>query len=1134
MVKKLLFILVSILICTDSYADYWVDTNGAASWANCESGSELTGTNACSLATALANASAGDTVNLRAGTYTTAIHPANSGTNGNPITFQATSGESVIISGVNPHINLISGEDYITVKDINLRMTTNSGRYLWADGSVGGVLDGISVSQSGISYTAYNAFRFLNCTDWEIKNCTLGYTLDATSGTEMVHLLQANQRFYIHGNIFGNVTHTPLNIDSGSKYIIVRNNTFNNYWRHGIGCNRTAYYDGWTYPEYILIENNTFNEIAKDTETMPWLQDRDRNATPLAIGGHKLISRFNTFNKCDIPVFIYTSNNRPVYDHWHYHNTIYETYKYGSRSGMGGTSIASENVGSAVENFYWVNNIVWNNGYYNVRWNGTEGYLSNVNFDNNLFYMTGGDPLSISWFSDFYTTAATANSGESVFTNNVEGNPNLTNPDGGDYTLSGGSYAVDSARWIGTVSAKSGNLVTIGNNEAYAFPASNWNVPNQPISTYTIYDDDGDSYTVTDQTAHNQLTLADATNIQVGDTLTPVAFTSAAPDIGRYEYSGTPQNVLPTVSIDTPSGPQTIAVDGSVSFSCTASDSDGSIASYLWTFDASGIANDTSEDPGNKTFSAEGNYTVTVTVTDNSGGQASDSVEIQVGTPAAPTPYYEWEMEAANVVLDDQGNDNLTNNGSITTGGTEPDPPGYGSVGAVLNDAIPQYFSLTNANIGNAVCNGTDTDCTIIIAFRSDDLQTDYLYSIYQASSGERQLALGLFSGTPNFLWGYNDGDSYQNITISNTFTAGEDIIIGLSLNASAKTYTFLAQDVATGEYSQRTNSDTALTGTYNTGSSPLTIGTRSDGSTDRAFDGTIYWVRVYDDALSRSEMETVFENTAAVGDIERCFVTEQKTFTTDDTVTVRCDLSSSTTVDKTGGTPYIELETGGTDLQCSLDTGNGSGIEQLEFSGTVLAGMTASLINVTANGIQLNGGSLGGIDDTVATSGPGSIGYESQAAIDTSAIGSVTTMDVCDSDGNEITTNTLWKRAEYGNLKICWGEGAYFNSGPIEDIVIPFTITAGSPIDFKYAGTQPSGMGVSEACWLFEALIESDMEEKVNVTMDAVSDTTHGSTIIQDIEGNEISSYDMPQVQADGTYEVRIKGTPGFIFKAE
>ncbi|WP_136716643.1 PKD domain-containing protein [Halorientalis salina] len=67
---------------------------------------------------------------------------------------------------------------------------------------------------------------------------------------------------------------------------------------------------------------------------------------------------------------------------------------------------------------------------------------------------------------------------------------------------------------------------------------------------------------------------------------------------------------------------ETIAFDGSGS-----SDSDGTIASYEWTFDDGTTA--TGVDPTHA-FDATGNYTVTLTVTDDDGATATDAVEITI------------------------------------------------------------------------------------------------------------------------------------------------------------------------------------------------------------------------------------------------------------------------------------------------------------------------------------------------------------------------------------------------------------------------------------------------------------------------------------------------------------------------
>jgi PKD repeat protein len=67
--------------------------------------------------------------------------------------------------------------------------------------------------------------------------------------------------------------------------------------------------------------------------------------------------------------------------------------------------------------------------------------------------------------------------------------------------------------------------------------------------------------------------------------------------MGAIEYNTFPQNQTPTCVIDSPVGNQSIAVDASLSFSSTCTDSDGTIDVYNWDFDNSGIAQSTDETP---------------------------------------------------------------------------------------------------------------------------------------------------------------------------------------------------------------------------------------------------------------------------------------------------------------------------------------------------------------------------------------------------------------------------------------------------------------------------------------------------------------------------------------------------------
>ena len=77
-------------------ADYYVATNGS------DSASGTLGAPWQTIQKAATVMTAGDTCTIRGGTYRETVTPANSGTSGNPITYQAYSGETVVITGLEP------------------------------------------------------------------------------------------------------------------------------------------------------------------------------------------------------------------------------------------------------------------------------------------------------------------------------------------------------------------------------------------------------------------------------------------------------------------------------------------------------------------------------------------------------------------------------------------------------------------------------------------------------------------------------------------------------------------------------------------------------------------------------------------------------------------------------------------------------------------------------------------------------------------------------------------------------------------------------------------------------------------------------------------------------------------------
>uniref|UniRef100_A0A6M3XCL3 PKD domain-containing protein n=1 Tax=viral metagenome TaxID=1070528 RepID=A0A6M3XCL3_9ZZZZ len=208
-----------------------------------------------------------------------------------------------------------------------------------------------------------------------------------------------------------------------------------------------------------------------------------------------------------------------------------------------------------------------------------------------------------------------------------------------------------------------------------------------------------------------------------------------ADDVGAYEYASV--NINPTVTIDTPSDPQSISTGAALNWTCTASDSDGTISTYLWEFGVgSGIANSSSEDPGNKTFNNAGNFTVRVTVTDNDGGTGTDTVSVTVAGAGTWTDIKFWwrfeasDFSATNGTLDYSAGDDIAADNGTPTYSAGADLVGDGGKALTLNAQWERVtFTTAIVNIWDA---GTDlkigflwktrdaTDNTRILSFIQD------------------------------------------------------------------------------------------------------------------------------------------------------------------------------------------------------------------------------------------------------------------------------------------------------------------------------------------------------------------------------------------------------------------------------
>lgn len=129
------------------------------------------------------------------------------------------------------------------------------------------------------------------------------------------------------------------------------------------------------------------------------------------------------------------------------------------------------------------------------------------------------------------------------------------------------------------------------------------------------------------------------------------------------------------------------------------------------------------------------------------------------------------------------------------------------------------------------------------------------------------------------------------------------------------------------------------------------------------------------------------------------------------DVISIQVTFSEAVTVDTSGGTPYLTLETGATDRNASYSSGSGS--STLTFTYTVQAGdISADLDYVATTSLALNSGTInatvGGAAAILTLASPGaanSLGANKAIVIDTAAPGAPSAPDM--TLGTDSATNT-------------------------------------------------------------------------------------------------------------------------------
>jgi parallel beta-helix repeat protein len=577
----------------------------------------------CTISAAAARVTAGQTVEVAAGTYPEAVTVGASGTSSAPITFTAAPGATVTVSGQANGFAL-SGRSWVTIAGFSVTRTTSYGIAVADSSHI--TLSGNHVSYAGqpASGLTKSGVRLSNVTDSTVTANTVdhntnygiyfvaGSTRNTVRGNEMFSNAQGYQRaasgirFYSSpGNTaIANVSHH--NEDSGMEFDVSSGNS-------------------------LVLDNVTYH-------------NGDHGIDDRESPGQRLIG-----------------------------NTVYKNV-------TSGINVEGTSTGATL-----ANNLAVDNGIASPRTHSNvrveTGSTAGTTLDYDQMFLSVADTMVI-WDSQGYDSLSALRAATGQEAHGIQADPRWIDRAGGDFHLGAGSPAIDSAN-----SGVSGEPSTDadGNGRfddpdtlntgagprlyddrgAFEFqsgppadrpptaalsvtPASgsapvdvtadasaSFDGDATPIATYAFDWGDGTAAVPpqSSPTAGHTYTAAGTYTVTVTVTDTGgLASTMTA----SVEVTGPPADAAPAaaLSVTPSSGTLDLAVTANASAS---TDTDATpIASYAFDFgDGSPIAGPQAGPTAPHTYTATGTYTVTVTVTD-SGGQSSLATAQVTVTDAPP------------------------------------------------------------------------------------------------------------------------------------------------------------------------------------------------------------------------------------------------------------------------------------------------------------------------------------------------------------------------------------------------------------------------------------------------------------------------------------------------------------------
>jgi parallel beta-helix repeat protein len=580
----------------------------------------------CKIGAAAGKVAAGQTVEVATGTYPEVVTMVTSGTSTAPISFAAAPGATVTVSG-QANGFVITGKSWISVAGFHVTNTTGYGIAVKDSARITLEHNRVSFSGKPVNGSTRFGVRLENTVDSVVAANTADHNTDAG-----IAVLYSSTRNLVQGNHTYENARGYIRAAPGIRLYDAPGNTVAGNLSHD---NEDSGIEAYTGSNNTLLYNNVTYD------------NGDHGIDNLNATGQRIIA-----------------------------NTVY-------RNVTAGINVEGSSPGATIRN-----NISVDNGINSPRTRSNirvdSGSVSGTTMNDDLVHLTAANQVLLVWSSTSYNTLASFQAATGQEARGIQADPKWRDPAVGDFHLTAGSPAIDSAN-----SGASGQPATdVEGNPRVDDPAT----PNTGIGPRT-YDDRGAyeyqagppadappvaALTISPSAGTAPLTVSadssastdgDATPIATymfdfGDGTPPVGPQAAATATHTYTVSGT---FVVTVTVADTAGLTSTATatvevgavgdsppaaslnvtpsSGAIPFDVTAdasasTDGDGTpIASYRFDFgDGTPVVGPQTTATATHTYTASGMFTVTVTVTDTAGLASTATDTVQANAPSDAPP----------------------------------------------------------------------------------------------------------------------------------------------------------------------------------------------------------------------------------------------------------------------------------------------------------------------------------------------------------------------------------------------------------------------------------------------------------------------------------------------------------------